>query len=758
MNMKPAFFSRLKGILVLSFIFACVYSAHVYGRTKEITLHFDKDSFRLVESEGGFIVQSNNKKFCLGGLDGKLALPNSYVNILIALDEELESYDYITEKVFMRTGITLCQQEAPVPSCYLFQNCKKDVANQITSDYRTQIQFKGCHQLNGMYYLSFMVCPFEYDSTTQTLWFIPTIQLSIELKSVRKKLSNISNSQYTRCFQDVFVNDDELEILYHYNERERATSTVSDSIDYLLITSNALKPYFCPLLSWKKQKGIKSILLTTEEIYAQYSGISPQSKIKQAIKHYSNNHALQYVLLGGDIDIVPSQNCFIKYDRTDTTFIDSTPTDYYYANLQTMNWDANGNGIYGEVEDSLDLFPTVAVTRIPVSNAIAAMTIVNRIIQYEREPDIENWNDTILMSGYHTVEQNGQQVCRAQYKSNWLYQYYIAPYWDGGRFQFFITGDDFNDGLDHPLTSVSLQERFSKGYLLANILTHGTELCWALPNSDYDIVDASSLINSKPTIIVTSACKTNAFDYNYTCLSEAFLKNPNSNVLGYVGCSRYGWSNASDFYLGPSNQCSGYFYHRLFTMEEPCFGNVATWMKLDMLMHNMSYNYVYRWLLYGINPLGDPETPIFTSRPNVFSPPVVTVNNNRIVITCNVSGCRFSVMSLSDDGASYYNVTKNTSSTSFDIPSADCSVCVTKPGYVPYIINVVHRDYIQNEVITGNNIIISGNVIIGKDVTNEVSQGPVTIENGRTYIVPSNGVTIKNSFTINKGATFEIKQ
>ncbi len=41
-------------------------------------------------------------------------------------------------------------------------------------------------------------------------------------------------------------------------------------IDYVVITSEELKPSFVPLISWKLAKGLKSKIITTEEIDSKY--------------------------------------------------------------------------------------------------------------------------------------------------------------------------------------------------------------------------------------------------------------------------------------------------------------------------------------------------------------------------------------------------------------------------------------------------------------------------------------------------------
>ena len=64
--------------------------------------------------------------------------------------------------------------------------------------------------------------------------------------------------------------------------------------------------------------------------------------------------------------------------------------------------------------------------------------------------------------------------------------------------------------------------------------------------------------------------------------------------------------------------------------------------------------------------------------------------------------------------------------------------------------------YIQNKTITQNTEFSGITIDIGSDVTDEIAHGPVTINNGNVIIDGTQGVTIKNDFEINTGASLII--
>ena len=82
-------------------------------------------------------------------------------------------------------------------------------------------------------------------------------------------------------------------------------------------------------------------------------------------------------------------------------------------------------------------------------------------------------------------------------------------------------------------------------------------------------------------------------------------------------------------------------------------------------------------------------------------------------------------------------------------------VCITKPGYVPFI-TTCDDTYLQNITLTGTKTYETGNAMIGSDVTNKVAQGPVGINSGNTTIKVSQSATVTKDFVVKLGAKFTI--
>ena len=564
--------------------------------------------------------------------------------------------------------------------------------------------------------------------------------------------------------KEMVVNANETESLYtRTSDKSAQLPSAFSAYQYIIVTNASLKPTFQLLADWKTQKGVPALVLTTEQISAYYSGTTLQAKIKNALKSYyeSTNGELSYVLLGGDVGIVPTQICYAKYDSE----VRNMPTDLYYACFDTMNWDTNGNGIYGEISDNVDLLPEIYVSRASVNSTSQAEVFVNRIISYESNPSWGNNSKKMLMAGAkrQTVYNTNMGIMSdSQWHSYKLYNDYIHPYWEEGtRVDFFDTHTDFPGDSTYQFSSAHLQDQLENGYGFVHIMTHGNPYVWQMESSNdmYSINDAGSLDNQGESIIVTTACLTNAFDSVATCLSESFMRNNDSGVLAYVGCSREGWGVPESFNLGPSNNFSAAIMRNFFTKENNNFARCVMDGQSLLLSSCYTYDTPYRWLLFGINAMGDPEMPIYKANPNLFSNVSLVYKYNGLFLNTNVDSCHIYITGR--DNPCYLNFDDVSSISGYALQPGEYNVCVTKRGYVPYCQTLcVSQDiYLQNETFNSYVEIAGSNVNIGSDVDPTATQGPVVIENGGHVIIHfQNGVYIKNNFEVKAGANFEITQ
>jgi len=748
---------------------------------RTINLTYSPDDFSYTKHNGTVCISSTKHDYFFEIDTLKPALPVMSISFLIGPDEEYESFTTTRKESLVEENVIMNANPLPTPTneaaSPIFK--KTNFHGIYPTDF---VEFLGTYYVDKYQIASFKVSPFIYNADNQDLYLNTSLKIVLSTKqriynNVKEKHEHSLTHEVSiyNMVQELVVNAHEIDVLYGkvYKTRELKPYAPNE-YDYLIITKNTLKPAFQPLAEWKTRKGIRTKILTIEEIQDRpdYDSSNPQLSIKKAIKeHY--DHRLMYLLLGGDTNIIPSQNYYIEISSSSGLKTALMPTDLFYSSFGKMDW---GTGTYNEVKN---FNPNIISMRIPVRTAADAEGFVQRIISYEKGERRDSWTNKILMGGARLNQKNdttgyfsnnGVLISDAQYYGERIYTTAIEPYWNCNRFRFFDTGTDSTLNELYDFTANNIGDELSKGYLFADITTHGSPWSWTTertsPNSTplpFMYTNASNIANVGNTIIVTTACLTNAFDSITTCLSEAFMRNVNGGILGYLGCSRQGWYYSGLIDLGSSAKFDTIFYKKLFNSQEKQFGKAVwetkiTWCKKYKTTLQYATNSEEKWLLFGINPLGDPEMPLFTEHPLSFNNKTVSYADSILTVNAGVDGCRICVMSRDDNGGSYYGVAEDVQSSDFNIPFNNIySVCITKPGYIPYLATVYNGNYIQNEEIDGDTYAYSNQLSIGSDVTTMMLNGPVTIKGGKTTINVSGATIIKNDFKVQNGAELLIE-
>ena len=746
----------MKQLYILLIIFQI--PLHIVHATeiKTISVTYDyRDFIMTYNHSGALLIDSHKHSISYKEKKDEPGIPLIPLNVLIPNNSSYNSMNVSANPKLVMKDVILASN--PIPTSTF--NHKDTPQTFKTYNYSNKIfpsscvEYVGTSIMDGYTILTFFVSPFEYDAQNKNLYFHEDITFEILLNELHGKDASLTagGKNMRDIVKHLVINGEEIDDI----QPERSNVSYNNPIDYVIITSSALAPSFQPIARWKRMKGIRSRIITIDDIASNYTGSTIQLKIKECLYDLYQNNGLKYVLLGGDNTVVPVQGCKGEVESVDGLVSNnSIPTDLFYACFgNCFNWDGDGNGIYGEINDNIDMSPDIVVTRVPVRSVLDVESFSSKLLSYENNPTIHGWSDNILMAGniiknYHSLTQSD-----AEYKGDKLYSDYIMYNWSGTRKKFYDTNTDFPGGANYALNSSNLQTQLGNGYTFMDMITHGSESSWVLESGLYNTSHAQTLTNDKFTIIATTACSTNAFDSTIEpCLSEAFIRNANNGVVAYLGCSRESWYWTSiPHHLGPSLQFEGEFYVNLFAESLPIikdFGTIVTNVKSYMGLSHSSYAYdAFRWLQFGLNPIGDPEMPIYTTTPEEFTNCTITNADGFLTINTGGEGCTICVMSSEDNGASYYLVLNNVEFVIMtEIPS-NISVCITKHNYVPKVLEFSPL-YIQNEIVTGPRIYDANIIKVGSSVTSSQPTGPV-IFNGGTIQLKAKTITLEPETTVN---------
>ena len=141
--------------------------------------------------------------------------------------------------------------------------------------------------------------------------------------------------------------------------------------EYVVVTGAGLDTVFQRLADWKTAKGVPAVVRTMDWVYAYYTGRDQAEQLRNYLKTLPDS-GVKYVLLGGDVDVVPFRKAFAMASEWGADpREDSLPCDLYFADLQG-SWDANNNNVFGEVDDSVNLYADLSVGRAPVNSVAQA--------------------------------------------------------------------------------------------------------------------------------------------------------------------------------------------------------------------------------------------------------------------------------------------------------------------------------------------------------------------------------------------------
>ncbi|MFK7910502.1 MAG: C25 family cysteine peptidase [Akkermansiaceae bacterium] len=310
----------------------------------------------------------------------------------------------------------------------------------------------------------------------------------------------------------------------------------------LLITSPELKTAWKPFADWKNKQRRPVKIITTAAIVKDFQGADIQEKIRKCVRKNIDKHGIRWVILGGDSlpggkGHVPDRDTVHKNMWGNKTDI---PTDIYY--LSPTNWDADGDGIYGEFEDDREAitYPDgrVGLGRIPVRTAADVKAYTDKVISYESKYPKGEFGKNFI----YTCE---VKAAYAKVKRSW--DDHVSKVLQGGEMHRYFTDKtpwDKDKPGDYDLTPDNWVKMLnSKKTGKFHFHGHGLLHCWVLEKRKIFTKEHIRKLTNKDAypIITTVSCFTGHYDaIKDPCISESMLRAPNAGAIAIVAPCREG--------------------------------------------------------------------------------------------------------------------------------------------------------------------------------------------------------------------------
>ena len=571
-----------------------------------------------------------------------------------------------------------------------------------------------------------------------------------------------------------------------YEMFRSAGDTGSAGKDYLILSTPEFEEAVRRLADWKRTLGFG--------VHTRLRGgdWTPE-RIKSAVKEvYRSAPSLYYLLIVGDHDDVPAEDMARTIvNNKGYAFDYRYVTDYYY----------------GCVDGEGDVLADLYRGRLPVSTAMEAVTVVDKIIRYERNPvrdaafydmglhcayfedcfpdgtdgpgdGIEDKRFTLTSEEVRNyMLSKGKTVNRVYFAYDYNYSetdnYPPPTFWNKGEFAW--GGDSIPVELQRPYfawdgDSADIVRYIDEGAFYVLYRGHGTDSTWVQPHFTGDNI--LSLANGDRLPVVFSInCETGSFQED-DCFAEVFLRKKGGGAVAVYAATEKSWPGYNDAMvigmfdaIWPDPGVDSKLYNFLGMTTSPSRLRETTRLGeiLDQGLRRMEETWGQSWKGNSISTqftreifhcFGDPGMRIYTDTPTEFK---------KLSITCDVYKVRVDLGSEAGDIAFYDKLTEEIRfytgrSAEYSGDPRHVRVCVSGHNKIPFIGYPVCPDtyYIQNEIVQGSKHYKSDVIRAGSQVTDDKPSGEVVFDGGEIK-VSGHRLILDRGTTIKPGTKFEVQ-
>jgi len=595
---------NIKFIFIFLFMFISILEADV------IEKKYTFADYQIFNSRGYQTINFSNT--LLKGNIGEPLLPYRAISLLLPSGQAVVSIEVIKDDLQAIPGKFKISPKQPA----------RRYSGNVSDDFRLD---KAVYSIDGIYpvvstgkvtteYMNGFgfalgsFTPVEYNPVTGKFSYYKNITIRVHTgPQLEDHLENVKLSQAILTRVRAIAQNPE--VLDNYS-----AASLSDA-DYqlLIITTNSFINSFSTLRYHYLMRGLKAKVVDLAAIESSTDGIDSPEKIRNYIIQEYKNNGVEYVLLGGDSDLIPYRGLFCEVQSGGVIRDNAIPADIYYSALDG-NWNTNEDALWGEIGED-DLLPDVAVGRLPFSDMVDFDRMIHKVISYQAAPvtgrlrnpllagekaweDPESWGADYIeqLVGSHTDNAYTTAGIPADHNITRLYDR------DQGKWGYQILIDEINQGHSY------LYHTGHSNYFYNMRMNLGT-----INETNFKNLNG---ITHNYLNIYSHGCNSGGFDRS-DCVAEHMLK-LETFAVSYVGNSRYGWFNEGQT-EGPSLHLNREYVHAIYSEKMFHLGEAhlmskvrsASWVNAP----NQHEEGALRWCFYGCNVLGDPAMAIWTDEP-----------------------------------------------------------------------------------------------------------------------------------------------
>lgn len=386
-----------------------------------------------------------------------------------------------------------------------------------------------------------------------------------------------------------------------------ATPSLDGSpVEYLVVTDDTMRPAFERLAQWKTAKGVPAVVRTVNEVQATaVAGSDLAETIRNYIRDAYLYWGVRFVLLGGDIDVVPP-----RYASGEFLGFTDPVTDLYYGCLDG-DWNADGDAFYGEAYfgaenpgDDADFIAEVFVGRAPVSTVAEANLFVDKSLAYE-QPSVIDFQHKFLLLAEVLFPASYSPGTPISLDGAFFAEELRALVPPSVQTTRLYETFDLYPGTSR-LTVASATNAINSGYGTVVHIGHGYRYTLSVGDGSLDVGSAAGFTNgARAGLFYMLNCTAAAFDFE--SFAESILLNPTGGATVVVGAAREAFPLASSDYQEA-------FFNHLYALGVHRVGETLARSR-EQFVASAYLNTVDRWTQLALVLLGDPELALWTASP-----------------------------------------------------------------------------------------------------------------------------------------------
>jgi len=567
-----------------------------------MTFEFSFNYPSIIHDENGYLIEMNGCD--IESVNGML-LPSKHLSILLPPYKTLSSISVHGIKKYVG-------RFHPASSPPLVVS---DVISKEKPDYGASTkpyEIVGVYELRGYRILVMNLHPVVYERGR--VYYYANMEVKVKLK-------NADMPSLYRAFDKdrIWVKK---HVINSWIADEYPVKNAAGKYDYLIITTRNFSKPFQKLADYRNSTGMRTTVCFVEDIISNPAYWNEtamfndtQAKIRNFIRWAYKNWGIDYVLLGGDADImnadeniIPARYLYAACYGLPLGSMDKLeayiPSDVYYACLDGNfnkdmddRWGENATDNDAGTGDEADLYAEVWVGRACVDSVEEAYNVVNKTIVYENEDVNDSHIMQVLMLGEY-LGFGGEAEWGGNYKDKVVLYvpeaYNITKMYDKIR----------------EWSKSELINKMNEGVHIINHDGHG----WTTYGLKMSNSDVSRLYNTKYFFVYSQTCLAGSFDnwypgdhyYKDDCFAET-ITTSKYGAFAVIMNSRYGLGreNSTD---SPGERYDISFFKTLFDDSILELGR-ANHLSKEENVWRIDENGM-RWTYYETNLFGDPAVRI----------------------------------------------------------------------------------------------------------------------------------------------------